>query len=171
MISNSGDRGAVLAVVGDASRQRTPMPVEVGAVVVQPGVPKLRSNESIAWQDTLKNDAERAKNALARCEAFKAGQRVYHDKHGEGEVAVQNSETPENGDIVVKFDNGDSEPKQLVQSDTDWHFACEKSPLELVCAGFRLNENIEKDMLFLFRRCCAAPRLLTITSILRRRYR
>ena len=83
------------------------MPVEVGAVVVQPAVPKLRSNESIAWQDTLKNDAERAKNALARCEAFKAGQRVYHDKHGEGEVAVQNSETPENGDIVVKFDNGD----------------------------------------------------------------
>ena len=83
------------------------MPVEVGAVVVQPGVPKLRSNESIAWQDTLKNDAERAKNALARCEAFKAGQRIYDDEHGEGEVAVQNSETPENGDIVVKFDNGE----------------------------------------------------------------
>ena len=27
--------------------------------------------------------------------------------YGEGEVAVQNSETPENGDIVVKFDNGE----------------------------------------------------------------
>ena len=83
------------------------MSVEVNTVVVQPAVPKLRSRESSVFQDMLSNDAERAKNALARCEAFKAGQRIYDDEHGEGEVAVQNSETPENGDIVVKFDNGE----------------------------------------------------------------
>ena len=63
------------------------MSVEVNTVVVQPAVPKLRSRESSVFQDMLSNDAERAKNALARCEAFKAGQRIYDDEHGEGEVA------------------------------------------------------------------------------------
>ena len=59
------------------------MSVEVNTVVVQPAVPKLRSRESSVFQDMLSNDAERAKNALARCEAFKAGQRIYDDEHGE----------------------------------------------------------------------------------------
>ena len=57
------------------------MSVEVNTVVVQPAVPKLRSRESSVFQDMLSNDAERAKNALARCEAFKAGQRIYDDEH------------------------------------------------------------------------------------------
>jgi hypothetical protein len=73
----------------------------VAAVVVKP---KLhQSNTTKLWQETLSHDAERARHALNRSATFKAEQRMYHDKHGEGTVVARSAE----GEIEMKFDNGE----------------------------------------------------------------
>ena len=76
------------------------MSVEVAAVVVEPDQKSAASKE---WQETLSHDAERKKRALARSETFKAEQRFFHDKHGEGTVVSRSTD----GEIEMKFDNGE----------------------------------------------------------------
>ena len=76
------------------------MSVEVAAVVVDP---EQKSAASKEWQETLSHDAERKKRALARSETFKAEQRFFHDKHGEGTVVSRSTD----GEIEMKFDNGE----------------------------------------------------------------
>ena len=77
------------------------MSVDVAAAVVKP---KLhQSNTTKLWQETLSHDAERARHALNRSATFKAEQRMYHDKHGEGTVVARSAE----GEIEMKFDNGE----------------------------------------------------------------
>ena len=67
-----------------SSVERMPTSVEVGAVVVETSAPKSAASKE--WHETLSHDAERARHALDRSATFKAEQRMYHDKHGEGTV-------------------------------------------------------------------------------------
>ena len=57
------------------------MSLEVDAAVVNTSAQKSAASKE--WQETLSHDAERIKHAAARSELFKAGQRMYHDAHGE----------------------------------------------------------------------------------------
>ena len=79
------------------------MSVEVDAAVVETSLQKQKSAASKEFKETLSHDVERFWSAAARSELFKAGQRMYHDAHGEGTVVSRSAE----GEIDVKFDNGE----------------------------------------------------------------
>ena len=83
------------------------MSVEVDAAVVETSAQKSAASKE--WQETLSHDAERIKHAAARSELFKAGQRMYHDAHGEGTVVSRSAD----GEIEVKFDNGEAHAYNL----------------------------------------------------------
>ena len=57
------------------------MPIEVDASVA-------KSAETREWSRSLEADAETKQRALHRSETFKAAQRFFHDKHGEGTVCL-----------------------------------------------------------------------------------
>ncbi len=84
-----------------SSVERMPTSVEVGAVVVETSAPKSATSKE--WHETLSHDAERKTRALKRSETFKAEQRFFHDKHGEGSVVSRSAD----GIVVMKFDNGE----------------------------------------------------------------
>ena len=84
------------------------MSLEVGAVVVETSAQKSAASKE--WHETLSHDAERARRAVKRSEAFKADQRMYHDKHGEGTVVARSAE----GEIEMKFDNGEVHKYDLI---------------------------------------------------------
>ena len=71
------------------------MPIEVDASVA-------KSAETREWSRSLEADAETKQRALHRSETFKAAQRFFHDKHGEGTVVANHD-----GVIEMRFDNGD----------------------------------------------------------------
>ena len=84
------------------------MSLEVGAVVVETSAQKSAASKE--WHETLSHDAERARRAVKRSEAFKADQRMYHDTHGEGSVVARSAE----GEIEMKFDNGEVHKYDLI---------------------------------------------------------
>ena len=91
-----------------SSVERTPTSVEVGAVVVETSAPKSAASKE--WHETLSHDAERKTRALKRSETFKAEQRFFHDKHGEGSVVSRSAD----GIVVMKFDNGEVHKYDLI---------------------------------------------------------
>jgi len=91
-----------------SSVERMPTSVEVGAVVVETSAPKSAASKE--WHETLSHDAERKTRALKRSETFKAEQRFFHDKHGEGSVVSRSAD----GIVVMKFDNGEVHKYDLI---------------------------------------------------------
>ena len=84
------------------------MSLEVGAVVVETSAQKSAASKE--WHETLSHDAERKTRALKRSETFKAEQRFFHDKHGEGSVVARSPE----GVVEMKFDNGENHKYDLI---------------------------------------------------------
>ena len=91
-----------------SSVEGTPTSVEVGAVVVETSAQKSAASKE--WHETLSHDAERKTRALKRSETFKAEQRFFHDKHGEGSVVSRSAD----GIVVMKFDNGEVHKYDLI---------------------------------------------------------
>ena len=84
------------------------MSLEVGAVVVETSAQKSAASKE--WHETLSHDAERAMRAVKRSETFKAEQRFFHDKHGEGTVVSRTAD----GVVEMKFDNGATHKYDLI---------------------------------------------------------
>ena len=91
-----------------SSVERMPTSVDVGAVVVETSAQKSAASKE--WHETLSHDAERKTRALKRSETFKAEQRFFHDKHGEGSVVSRSAD----GIVVMKFDNGEVHKYDLI---------------------------------------------------------
>ena len=64
---------------------------------------KLRSTDTIHWEQSLRRDEHSLQRAKSRSSIFKATQRYSHDKHGEGTVT-----SLVDGGVTIKFDNGES---------------------------------------------------------------
>ena len=61
------------------------------------------SEDTKKWALSLSADGETKQRALRRSETFKAAQRFFHDKHGEGSVVARTAD----GVVEMRFDNGE----------------------------------------------------------------
>ena len=71
---------------------------------------QAKSAESKEWANELVRDGDRKARALKRSETFKAAQRFFHDKHGEGSIVSRSAD----GIVVMKFDNGEVHKYDLI---------------------------------------------------------
>ena len=71
---------------------------------------QAKSAESKEWAKELVRDGDRKARALKRSATFKADQRFFHDKHGEGSVVSRSAD----GIVVMKFDNGEVHKYDLI---------------------------------------------------------
>ena len=71
---------------------------------------QAKSAESKEWAKELVRDGDRKARALKRSATFKADQRFFHDKHGEGSVVARSPE----GVVEMKFDNGENHKYDLI---------------------------------------------------------
>jgi hypothetical protein len=71
---------------------------------------QAKSTESKEWANELVRDGDRKARALKRSETFKAAQRFFHDKHGEGSVVARTAD----GVVEMRFDNGATHKYDLI---------------------------------------------------------
>ena len=71
---------------------------------------QAKSTESKEWANELVRDGDRKARALKRSETFKAAQRFFHDKHGEGSVVSRAAD----GVVEMRFDNGETHKYDLI---------------------------------------------------------
>ena len=68
------------------------------------------SEDTRKWALSLSADGETKQRALRRSETFKAAQRFFHDKHGEGSVVSRTAD----GVVEMLFDNGETHKYDLI---------------------------------------------------------
>ena len=68
------------------------------------------SEDTRKWALSLSADGETKQRALRRSETFKAAQRFFHDKHGEGSVVARTAD----GVVEMRFDNGATHKYDLI---------------------------------------------------------
>ena len=71
---------------------------------------QAKSTESKEWANELVRVGDRKARALKRSETFKAAQRFFHDKHGEGSVVARTAD----GVVEMRFDNGATHKYDLI---------------------------------------------------------